>query len=163
RQHSLGSDPLRHVGAQDITAHVDFSSLARAGERGGLETVGLISQAALLRRLGLDAYLRRLDRAPVAAGAHEVNRRALQALIDPDGLGKVQALVQTRGLPTFDPLPAAGPRVLAGDGGRSETWLPLLRPGQMQLPGPMEVEGFLDLDQQWHELLSGSDEDELSD
>jgi SAM-dependent MidA family methyltransferase len=144
--HTLGSDPLVRVGEQDITAHVDFTSLARAGERAGLSTVGLISQAALLRRLGLDGYLRRLDAVPISGLDHDANRRALQALVEPDGLGRIQALLQTRDLPSFDPF---GPVDLAGDA----DWLPLLRPGQMRLPGPLEAEGFYDLEGQWRELF----------
>jgi SAM-dependent MidA family methyltransferase len=97
RAHMLGSDPLRDVGGQDVTAHVDFTSLARAGERGGLETVGLISQAALLRRLGLDGYLRRLEGAQVSALDHDANRRALLTLIDPDGLGESRACSRRAG------------------------------------------------------------------
>jgi SAM-dependent MidA family methyltransferase len=155
RGHTLGSDPLQHVGAQDITAHVDFTSLARAGERGGLTTIGLISQAALLRRLGLDAYLRQLDRSAISASDHDANRRALVTLADPDGLGRVQALLQTTGLPDFDPF---APRAPGSESAGAPDWLPLLRPGQMRLPGPLEAEGFLDLEGQWQELLSG-DED----
>jgi hypothetical protein len=164
RGHSLGSDPLQHVGEQDITAHVDFTSLARAGERGGLSTVGLISQAALLRRLGLDECLRRLDRSATSAWDHDANRRALVTLADPDGLGRVQALLQTRGLPDFDPFAPRPPGGLTDglDGGPTHAaerdWLPLLRPGQMRLPGPLEAEGFLDLEGQWQELLA-DDED----
>jgi SAM-dependent MidA family methyltransferase len=157
RGHTLGSDPLQHVGGQDITAHVDFTSLARAGERGGLETLGLISQAALLRRLGLDGYLHALERAPVPAWDHDANRRALQALIDADGLGRVQGLLQTRGLPELDPF-ALTPTATA-----TSDWLPLLRPGQMRLPGPLEAEGFLDLEAQWQELLAGDDGEDVQE
>ena len=149
--HTLGSDPLLRVGEQDITAHVDFTSLARAGERGGLETIGLISQSALLRRLGLDACLRRLDASSLSAWDHEANRRALLALADPNGLGTIQGLLQTRGLGAFDPFgPAVAPL--------SDEWLPLLRPGQMRLPGPSEAEGFVDLEGQWQELFAPDDE-----
>jgi len=160
REHTLGSDPLTHVGGQDITAHVDFTSLARAGERGGLETVGLISQAALLRQLGLERYLRQLEGSSLAAAEYEANRRALQALVDADGLGKVQALLQTRGLPRFDPFLGAD-RLPAANG--DSDWIPLLLAGQMQLPGPLEVEGFLDLEAQWHELFGESDDSGDSD
>ena len=160
RGHSLGSDPLRHVGEQDITAHVDFTSLARAGERAGLETVGLIGQAALLRRLGLDGYLRQLDRAALPAAEHEANRRALLALMEPDGLGTVQGLLQTRGLPGFDPFAADTDRTAGTTTpDAAGVWLPLLRPGQMRLPGPLEAEGFIDLEAQWQELFSGGDDD----
>jgi SAM-dependent MidA family methyltransferase len=148
--HTLGSDPLVRVGEQDITAHVDFTSLARAGEQAGLQTVGLISQAAFLRRLGLDGYLRRLDGSALSAWDHDANRRALLALTDPEGLGRVQAFLQTRGLPDFDLFPAA-----------EDDWLPLLRPGQMRLPGPLEAEGFVNLKGQWRELFG--DEDEQDD
>jgi SAM-dependent MidA family methyltransferase len=157
RQHTLGSDPLRHVGDQDITAHVDFTSLARAGERHGLETVGLISQSSLMRQLGWDEYVRRLDRSSVAAGDHDANRRAMQTLLDPDGLGRIQGLLQTRGLDQFDPF--AGPQAQTEDArwAAPTSWLPLLWPGQMRLPGPLEAEGFTDLEAQWRELFTDDD------
>ncbi|MCC6175941.1 MAG: SAM-dependent methyltransferase [Chloroflexi bacterium] len=150
RAHTLGSDPLVRVGEQDITAHVDFTSLARAGERAGLETVGLISQTALLRRLGLDAYLGCLDAAPIPAWDHDANRRALLALVDPGGLGRVQALLQTRGLPGFDPLML--------DAHAASSWLPLLRSGQMRLPGPLDAEGYVDVEGLWQEFLEAGED-----
>ena len=159
RRHQLGSDPLVHVGDQDVTAHVDFTSLARAGERAGLQTVGLISQAALLRRLGLDAYVQALDRSSVAAADLDANRRALQTLVEPSGLGRIQGLLQARGVPDLDPF---GRQLQAGSGQHTDDgvapWLPLLQAGQMRLPGPLEAEGFLDLEAQWRELF-GDDAD----
>ena len=155
--HTLGSDPLRNVGAQDITAHVDFTSLARAGERGGLVTVGLISQAALLRKLGIDDFLRQLDRSTLAGTDHDANRRALLALIEPDGLGRIQGLLQTRSLSHPDALVGDHPDRAPGS---ADDWLPLLRAGQMRLPGPLEAEGFVDLEGQWRELFQGASDDE---
>jgi hypothetical protein len=38
-------------------------------------------------------------------------------------------------------------------------WLPLLQPSQMRLPGPLEAEGFLDLDAQWRELFEDASDD----
>ena len=145
RNHALGSDPLVRVGAQDITTHVDFTSLARAGERAGLATLGLIAQATLLPRLGLQHYLGALDATRISAGEHDQNRRAMLALIDPSGPGRVEALVQTRDLDGFDPFDASSDP--------PARYLPLLRPGQMRLPGPLEAEGFVDLDKQWRELF----------
>ena len=155
RKHTLGSDPLLHVGEQDITAHVDFTSLARAGERGGLVTVGLISQSALLRQLGLDRLLRQLERTLLPAGEYDANRRALQALVDLDRLGRVQALLQTCGLPEFDPFAITSKLPVVED---DPNWLPLLHAGQMRLPGPLDAEGFFDLDAQWSELISDGDQ-----
>ena len=36
--------PLRHVGHQDITAQVDFTSVIGAGRRNGLESLGIVNQ-----------------------------------------------------------------------------------------------------------------------
>ncbi len=40
RGHTLASDPLSHVGQQDVTSHVDFTALARACARAALTTIG---------------------------------------------------------------------------------------------------------------------------
>lgn len=47
-QHRAHADPLSLVGLQDITASVDFSSLARAAVQFGLQVAGFTSQAAFL-------------------------------------------------------------------------------------------------------------------
>ena len=160
RAHTLGSDPLVRVGEQDITSHVDFTSLARAGERAGLATSGLVDQATFLTNLGLRQYLRRLGRAPLRAREHDANRRALLALLDPDGLGAVKVLIQTRDLPGFRPSGLngpPGPPEFGGAGG-AVPWLPLLGAGQMRLPGPLEGEGFGDLEAQWRDFWTGQGE-----
>jgi SAM-dependent MidA family methyltransferase len=52
-RHHAHDDPLRWTGLQDITAHVDFTALARAGEAGGLRVAGFTSQAQFLLAAGL--------------------------------------------------------------------------------------------------------------
>src|SRR5262249_59919705 len=52
-RHTLGSDPLVRLGEQDISAQVDFSTLATAMHRAGLAVLGLIDQRRLLTNLGL--------------------------------------------------------------------------------------------------------------
>ncbi len=52
RHHAHG-DPFYWPGLQDITAHVDFTAIAQAAARGGLSTLGFVSQARLLTSLGL--------------------------------------------------------------------------------------------------------------
>lgn len=160
RGHTLGSDPLTHVGEQDLTSHVDFTAVARAGERAGLTTLGLADQATFLTNLGLRDYLRRLERAPIRASEHDGNRRALLELIRPDGLGAVKALLQTRGLPDFRPSGVfgqdAGPDSWRREG--APEWLPLLRADQMRLPGPLELEGFGDLEAQWREFWTDQED-----
>ena len=52
------------------------------------------------------------------------------------------------------PFAGAAPSPTSHDAaGASEEWLPLLRSGQMRLPGPLEAEGFVDLEDQWQELI----------
>jgi len=52
-RHRAHTDPYRHVGMQDITAHVDFSALARRAHDAGLDVLGFTNQAGFLLSLGL--------------------------------------------------------------------------------------------------------------
>lgn len=52
-QHQAHSDPLIHVGEQDITAHVDFSAVMEAAEKAGFTIAGYTPQAHFLLSLGL--------------------------------------------------------------------------------------------------------------
>jgi SAM-dependent MidA family methyltransferase len=53
RGHRADDDPLADVGAKDITAHVNFSGIALAGQAGGLEVLGYCSQARFLLNAGI--------------------------------------------------------------------------------------------------------------
>jgi len=53
-RHRAHPDPLRLVGLQDMTAHVDFSAIATAACEGGLQLYGFASQALFLLGCGLD-------------------------------------------------------------------------------------------------------------
>ncbi len=55
--HQAHGDPFRHVGLQDITAHVDFSALAQAGQAAGLEIAGFATQAHFLIGCGIDRLM----------------------------------------------------------------------------------------------------------
>src|SRR5690606_8073182 len=52
RQHQY-VDPLAAPGEADLTAHVDFTALAKAASAGGAEPRPIITQGAFLTRLGL--------------------------------------------------------------------------------------------------------------
>jgi len=52
-RHRFHGDPFFMPGLQDITAHVDFSAMARAAEQGGCEVVGYTTQAYFLISCGL--------------------------------------------------------------------------------------------------------------
>ncbi len=68
RGHVADTDPLADPGAKDITAHVNFSAIALAGQDAGLQVLGYTSQARFLLNCGLPALLAAADvRAQVAA------------------------------------------------------------------------------------------------
>lgn len=149
-RHTLNSQPLERIGRQDITSHVDFTTLAMIAERQGLGTLGLVSQARALANLGLPAYLERLDRLPLQE--QQANRRALAALVDPEGLGRIGLLVHQRGLADYLPLalrPDAPPP--------SEAYLPRLGPGALRLPSPEDLDMPSDFLAMWCEFLSGDE------
>jgi len=52
-RHRFHGDPFFMPGLQDITAHVDFSAMARAAEAGGAEVYGFTTQAYFLISCGL--------------------------------------------------------------------------------------------------------------
>jgi SAM-dependent MidA family methyltransferase len=58
-QHYAHSDPLMHVGLQDVTAHVNFSQIAQsgilksAGDAHGIRLVGYVNQAQFLFNCGI--------------------------------------------------------------------------------------------------------------
>ncbi|MBO9513581.1 MAG: SAM-dependent methyltransferase [Variovorax sp.] len=53
RGHQADGDPLSDVGEKDITAHVNFTGVALAGQNAGLEVLGYCNQARFLINAGL--------------------------------------------------------------------------------------------------------------
>jgi len=52
-RHHAHADPYTHLGIQDITAHVDFTALARCACESGLSLLGYSNQASFLLSLGI--------------------------------------------------------------------------------------------------------------
>jgi SAM-dependent MidA family methyltransferase len=52
-RHRVHDDPFLWPGLSDLTAHVDFSAIAAAGERAGLEVAGFAAQAPFLMGCGI--------------------------------------------------------------------------------------------------------------
>jgi SAM-dependent MidA family methyltransferase len=94
---AVGDDPcqpegpawLAHPGEQDITAHVDLTTVRATAEEEGLETLGLLDQTHFL--LGLGA----LDGADSAEDSTAALRRrlALKTLLLPGGLGSTHKVL----------------------------------------------------------------------
>ena len=54
RRHHVLYDPLSYIGCQDITAHINFSNLARIAVESGMEVNGFTSFAAFLVDAGIE-------------------------------------------------------------------------------------------------------------
>jgi SAM-dependent MidA family methyltransferase len=100
-RHRASVDPYLGVGEQDLTAHVDFTSLVLSGRKGGLEPAGFTDQHHLLMGLGVAEDIR-----PIPEGEDEdairsvYHNLAIKNLLLPGGLGgTLKVLVQQKGLP----------------------------------------------------------------
>ncbi len=94
-QHHAHTNPLIYTGLQDITAHVDFSAVARSGVESGLEFAGYTTQAQFLMNCGI---LQLLSAIPPEDTAHYAPlAAAAQKLLSPAEMGdlfKVIAFVK---------------------------------------------------------------------
>jgi SAM-dependent MidA family methyltransferase len=89
--HSLGSrrgDPLAGPGEVDLTAHVNWDDLIRAGEEEGLTTRGITRQGRFLVEAGVFEFV-----------ANDAEKWRAYRIVDPEGMGdQLSVLVQTRGV-----------------------------------------------------------------
>ena len=93
-RHTQTDAPFRHIGRQDITSHVDFSSVAAGGRRQGLEVLGFSTQGQFLSSLGLDHFRRRLASLGMPDSIVQANRAGMLDLARPGGLGDFKVLAQ---------------------------------------------------------------------
>ncbi len=120
-RHRTSGNPYEKLGEQDITSHINFSSLIQKGEEAGLHLTGLVPQYQFLLALGLLEEMESL-----AGGLSEVDalrmRLSLKHLIEPEmGMGEVfKVLIQHKGieLPQLDGLRALSsiPGPISGEG-----------------------------------------------
>ncbi len=91
-QQQTNEDPFLRVGEQDMTAHVDFSSLASVGEAQGLHVTGFTNQMSFLMGLGVEEMIGTLE-------LESPEFRAAIHLLKPDGMGSTfKVLVQHKGV-----------------------------------------------------------------
>ncbi len=96
RHHAHG-DPFYLPGLQDITAHVNFSALARAATEGGLEILGYASQAQFLVNCGITDLLAAEN--PDDARRYLPAASAVQKLLSPAEMGELfKVLAAGRGV-----------------------------------------------------------------
>jgi SAM-dependent MidA family methyltransferase len=111
-QHRMSEDVLAHVGAQDLTAYVNFSDLIATGSRNNLQAISLHTQRDFLLALGIREAAEGMGRQlyPKAESERSTDagqvdylrlsslRHRVAALIAPGGIGAFRVLLQHRGL-----------------------------------------------------------------
>ena len=86
-RHHMHGDPFYLPGLQDVTAHVDFSALARSADEAGLELLGYTSQAQFLINCGITDLLAAED--PADAKRYLPAAAAVQKLLSPAEMGEL--------------------------------------------------------------------------
>jgi SAM-dependent MidA family methyltransferase len=105
-RHSVSGATLRHVGRQDLTAHVDLTAVRRAALTLGLDELGATTQAELLATVGVGDVVSATLREPGATLEAALSlRSALARLMNPRGMGGFHVLAFGRGLPLGARLP----------------------------------------------------------
>lgn len=91
-EHTTNENPYERVGNQDITSHVNFSSIIQEGSRSGLNTTGFVRQSNFLIALGI------LNKMHEAQG--DISKLlTMKNLFLPGGMGDVfTVLIQHKGI-----------------------------------------------------------------
>jgi len=86
-RHRAHGDPFFHPGLQDVTAHVDFTALARAAREAGLEVLGYANQAQFLVNCGITEVLEGYD--PEDAARYAPRASEAHKLLSPAEMGEI--------------------------------------------------------------------------
>ena len=109
-RHQVHADPYRHVGRQDLTAHVDVTAVERAAHAAGLTTIGITTQAEALMGLGIEARLQAIQADPgTTFEDYTLVRSALMRLLDPAAMGRFRMMAFGRDWPADPTYPEERP------------------------------------------------------
>jgi SAM-dependent MidA family methyltransferase len=86
-RHRAHDDPFFLPGLQDITSHIDFSAVMRAGAQAGLELLGYTGQAQFLINCGIADIILRTP--PENTAAYLPQAAAAQQLLSPSEMGEL--------------------------------------------------------------------------
>jgi len=86
-QHHTSSDPLNRVGEQDITAHVNFTTMTEAGAQWGLKTLGIVDQHHAMVGLASETVMKEWSECALTP-ARMKEMRAFQSLSHPEIMGR---------------------------------------------------------------------------
>jgi SAM-dependent MidA family methyltransferase len=102
-RHRVHADPFLWPGLSDLTAHVDFTAIAEAGERAGLHVAQFATQASFLLGGGILDRLREVGAPETVAYLRAA--AAVQKLVSPAEMGELfKVLLLARGAAAWRPL-----------------------------------------------------------
>jgi SAM-dependent MidA family methyltransferase len=144
--HTVHSDPLRSPGEQDITSHVDLTSVRAALAASGLRIAEDRPQAEALGAHALSEWRSWTLGAGGPWDQCAGLARSLDALAEPAGLGRLQWILSLKAVepqlrPSRPPLPSSAR---------------LLR-DHLELPDPAALDPISDVEAQWRELWEDDD------
>ena len=106
-RHRIVEDPFMNIGEQDMTTHVDFTTLTKTGEEAGLLTAGFTDQMHFLFGLGIIERIGAIGSEGTETGEPGPERGAealqkrlrIETLIMPERMGNIfKVLIQHKGL-----------------------------------------------------------------
>jgi len=106
-RHRIVEDPFMNIGEQDMTTHVDFTTLTKTGEEAGLLTAGFTDQMHFLFGLGIIERIGAIGSEGTETGEPGPEREAealqkrlrIKTLIMPERMGNIfKVLIQHKGL-----------------------------------------------------------------
>ena len=98
-RHTVNEKPFERVGLQDMTCHVDFSSLARSGGDAGLTVEGFTTQLNYLLGMGILEELEEVAAFDERGVESIARNQGIKRLIMPGGMGDMfKVLIQSTGV-----------------------------------------------------------------
>jgi SAM-dependent MidA family methyltransferase len=114
-RHRVHDDPFANVGRQDLTAHVDLTTVERAARAAALVHLGSTTQAAFLAGLGAGDLLVGLQEDPATTMQSYLEARsAFFRMLDPRVTGQFAVMAFGRDLPAEPPLAGLAYRLPGG-------------------------------------------------
>jgi len=94
-KHLFNENPYQHIGEQDITSHVNYTSLKKWGEEFGLKTLGYCPQGTFLVAAGIDEIITELYS---SSPDYYSQISKIKGLIVPHGMGESHSfMIQYKG------------------------------------------------------------------
>lgn len=98
-RHRVSEDPFLNIGEQDMTSHVDFTTLMMIGEEVGLRLAGFTDQMHFLFGIGILAKIEAMGGSASTETEALLGRLLIKKLILPGRMGDIfKVLIQYKGL-----------------------------------------------------------------